>query len=85
MKFTLSWLKDHLDTDASLDQICEQIKDPKRNEGKDMDALVKHMAEDTLVGWAWAPGGDRTPAPGTQQEAGALVQAWVDTGAGCPD
>jgi phenylalanyl-tRNA synthetase beta chain len=25
MKFTLSWLKDHLDTDASLDQICERL------------------------------------------------------------
>ncbi len=25
MKFTLSWLKDHLDTDASLEVICEQL------------------------------------------------------------
>ncbi|EHS52574.1 Phenylalanyl-tRNA synthetase beta chain [Rhizobium sp. PDO1-076] len=25
MKFTLSWLKDHLDTDASLEQICERL------------------------------------------------------------
>ena len=25
MKFTLSWLKDHLDTDASLEQICETL------------------------------------------------------------
>ncbi|UPA24723.1 phenylalanine--tRNA ligase subunit beta [Shinella oryzae] len=25
MKFTLSWLKDHLDTDASLDEICEKL------------------------------------------------------------
>ena len=25
MKFTLSWLKDHLDTDASLDEICERL------------------------------------------------------------
>lgn len=25
MKFTLSWLKDHLDTDANLDQICERL------------------------------------------------------------
>ncbi len=24
MKFTLSWLKDHLETDATLDQICEK-------------------------------------------------------------
>ncbi len=25
MKFTLSWLKDHLETDATLDQICETL------------------------------------------------------------
>ncbi|MUZ62696.1 phenylalanine--tRNA ligase subunit beta [Agrobacterium vitis] len=25
MKFTLSWLKDHLDTDATLDQLCERL------------------------------------------------------------
>ena len=25
MKFTLSWLKDHLDTDASLEEICAKL------------------------------------------------------------
>jgi phenylalanyl-tRNA synthetase beta chain len=25
MKFTLSWLKDHLETDATLEQVCEQL------------------------------------------------------------
>ena len=25
MKFTLSWLKDHLDTSASLEEICEAL------------------------------------------------------------
>ena len=25
MKFTLSWLKDHLETQASLKQICEKL------------------------------------------------------------
>ena len=27
MKFTLSWLKDHLDTDASLSELCEALTD----------------------------------------------------------
>ncbi len=27
MKFTLSWLKDHLDTEASVDEICEALTD----------------------------------------------------------
>ena len=25
MKFTLSWLKDHLDTNATLAQICDRL------------------------------------------------------------
>ena len=49
----------------SLAQICEQIKDRARNGGRDMAALVQHMAEDSLVGWAWSPGAGRAPAPGT--------------------
>jgi hypothetical protein len=68
----------------SLGEICEQIKDPKRNGGKDMSALVRHMAEDTLVGWGWQPGTGRTPAPGTQAGFGALIKAWADNGAACP-
>jgi hypothetical protein len=40
------------------------IKDPKRNGGKSMEQLVEHMAEDTFVGWGWAPGAEREPAPG---------------------
>jgi hypothetical protein len=68
----------------TLAQICEQIKDPGRNGGKDMAALIKHMSEDSLVGWGWNPGVGRTPAPGTQQQFGALIKAWAETGAACP-
>jgi hypothetical protein len=68
----------------SLREICEQIKDPKRNGGKSMEQLVEHMAEDTLVGWGWAPGVGREPAPGTQKEFGELIRAWVESGASCP-
>lgn len=68
----------------SLAEICEQIKDPQRNGGKSLAALVHHMAEDSLVGWGWNPGVGRQPAPGTQKEFGALIKAWVDAGATCP-
>lgn len=68
----------------SLGEICEQIKDPERNGGKTMPELVHHMAEDLLVGWGWTPHKGREAAPGTQEEFGALIQAWVDTGAACP-
>ena len=68
----------------SLAQICAQIKDPERNGGRSLQDLIEHIGRDGLVGWAWAPGAGRTPAPGTQEEAGALVAAWVQTGAACP-
>ena len=69
----------------TLGEICAQIKDPARNGNRSVDALVEHIGEDHLVGWAWAPGYGRRPAPGTQKEAGALVEAWVKTGAVCPN
>ncbi len=68
----------------TLSQICAQIKDPAQNGGRSLETLVEHIGEDHLVGWAWAPGPGRQPAPGTQKEAGALVEAWVQTGAACP-
>jgi hypothetical protein len=68
----------------SLGQICAQMKDRNRNGGRSMEELVHHMGEDPLVGWAWKPGADREPAPGTQEEFGELIKAWVATGGGCP-
>jgi hypothetical protein len=68
----------------SLGAICEQLKDPARNGGKDMAAMIHHMAEDHLVGWGWNPGKGRTPAPGTQAEFGELFKAWSEAGAACP-
>ena len=68
----------------SLEEICQQIKDPERNGGKTMEQLVHHMAEDGLVGWGWHPGEGRRPAPGTQKEFGALIAAWAESGGVCP-
>jgi hypothetical protein len=68
----------------SIGEICAQIKDPARNGGRKPEDLIHHIGEDTLVGWAWAPGFGRAPAPGTQKEAGALVEGWVRSGAICP-
>jgi hypothetical protein len=65
-------------------EICTQIKDPARNGGRSLQQILTHVADDSLVGWAWAPGGGREPAPGTQKELGALIQAWLNTGAVCP-
>ena len=68
----------------SLGQICEQIKDRRRNGDKSLEQIVEHMAQDELVGWGWHPGLGRTAVPGTQKEFGALIKAWAENGAHCP-
>jgi cytochrome c5 len=69
----------------SARQVCEQVKDPKRNGGKSLADIVEHNAHDkNLVAWGWSPGSDREPAPGSQEQFGAIVAAWVETGAECP-
>jgi hypothetical protein len=65
-------------------EICAQIKDPARNGNRTIAQVVEHMSHDSLVGWAWSPGAGRTPAPGTQAQLAALLDAWVATGASCP-
>jgi hypothetical protein len=69
----------------SLADICMQLKDTSRNGGRTLDQIMKHAARDSLVGWAWKPGVGREPAPGNQASFGALMQAWADAGAACPE
>ena len=64
-------------------QICAQIKDPKRNGGKDMAALRVHL-EDPLVTWGWNPGAGRTPIPTPYAEFVAAWETWARAGAPCP-
>jgi hypothetical protein len=68
----------------TVSEICVQVKDPARNGGRTLAQIHDHMTNDSLVGWAWAPGFGRASAPGTQKELGALLDAWIKTGAVCP-
>lgn len=65
-------------------EICEQLKDPSRNGGRSLQDIQEHHAEDGLVGWGWKPGVGREAVPGTQEIFGALTQAWIESGAHCP-
>lgn len=60
------------------------MKDTNLNGGRDLALLQEHIAKDDLVAWGWKPGPGREPAPGSQEEAGKLTKAWIDTGAECP-
>lgn len=68
-------------TDA---QLCESIKDPKQNRGRNLDQLVEHLTEDKLVMWGWNPGEGRAPVPIPHHEFSVKVKAWQAAGAPCP-
>jgi hypothetical protein len=68
----------------SVREICEQIQDPFRNGGMSFDTLRRHIATDPVVAWGFQPGEGRQPAPGTQAQLAALIDAWIATGARCP-
>jgi hypothetical protein len=63
----------------TVGDICRQLKDTSRNGGRDLAMLQEHVAKDDLVAWGWNPGVGREPAPGSQESAGELVQAWINS------
>jgi hypothetical protein len=65
--------------------LCRQLKDPKQNGGRTLAALLNHVANDDLVGWAWNPGEGRTPPPLSRVETAAQMKVWVEGGAACPE
>jgi hypothetical protein len=66
-----------------LRALCEQLKDPARNGGKDLKALLHHVADDPLVLWGWAPGFGRKPVSMPHAEFVAAFKTWTDAGGPC--
>lgn len=66
-------------------ELCRQLKDPKLNGGKTLDALLKHVSEDSLVLWGWNPGDGRSQPPLSHDEFVVQFRKWLDNGAACPD
>jgi hypothetical protein len=64
-------------------ELCRSIKDPARNGGRSLAALVQHMTTDALVQWAWNPG-TRSAPPVSQFDFHEAVKRWAATGAACP-
>ena len=64
--------------------LCESIKDPAKNGGKDMAALRKHL-DDPLVQWGWAPGFGRAPVTTPRADFLAAFERWAAAGAPCPN
>lgn len=74
--------------DRSSVEICAQLRDPKRNGGRNADGLVQHILEDAkhggFISWGFKPGGGREPAPGGLQEHSIDMALWTSAGMPCP-
>jgi len=70
-------------------EICRQLRDPKRNGGRDAAGLVQHLlldaAQHGFIPWGWNPGGGRSPAPGSFEDHVRDVETWGAAGQPCPN
>lgn len=64
--------------------LCEALRSPARNGGRDGAALVEHMASDPLVLSGWTGGPLRQAPPVAHGVFVALVARWVEHGQPCP-
>jgi len=68
----------------SSHELAARLKDVRATNGKDLEAMVEHVANDPLVGWGWHPGASRAPVPIPRAEFVAAFRKWVDAGAPLP-
>ncbi|ELA8350196.1 hypothetical protein Q2Y29_002954 [Vibrio alginolyticus] len=84
-----------IERDMSAVELCELWLDPASNSNlvyrggrNDMKTFKKefehHVKDDPLVRWAWNPGAERSPAPGSHSEFVKAMSIWIDAGAPCP-
>ncbi len=65
--------------------VCDQLRDPDRNGGRDMLELAEHLGHDVILHWAWTPGGGREPAPYSLQDHVDDLLIWGVAGMPCPE
>jgi hypothetical protein len=70
-------------------EICAQLKDPKRNGGRDAVGLLEHLRHDaSLNGFiprGWEPGAGRSTPPGTFEDHVKDMALWAAAGQPCPN
>jgi hypothetical protein len=65
-------------------EVCQQVKDPARNGNRTVVEIARHVANDRLVAWGWAPGPGRSAAPYSAAEVATYLKLWDESGAPCP-
>ncbi len=64
--------------------LAEALKDPKKNGGRSLAEVRRHLALDPLVLWGWDPGVGRDAPPVPHAEFVEAFEAWVAGGAVSP-
>lgn len=74
--------------DRTSTEICQQMRDPERNGGRDAAGLVEHILHDAelfgFISWGFDPGPGREPAPGSLQTHLEDMAIWAAAGMPCP-
>lgn len=65
--------------------LCAQLHDREATGGRDLDGLLEHVNNESLVLWAWDPGGDRTTPPLSHDAFLEAFAVWVQGGGACPE
>ena len=65
--------------------ICNQLRDPALNGGRDAGQLAEHLNHDLILHWAWSPGPGREPAPYNLQAHVNDILIWGVAGMPCPN
>lgn len=64
-------------------EVCNQLRDPERNDNRTYLEIAEHLDHDLILHWAWKPGGGREPAPYSLQEHVNDVLIWGVGGLPC--
>jgi hypothetical protein len=65
-------------------ELGKRLLDKKHNGNRSPKDLVNHMANDSLVLWAWNPGKGRQKPPVDLAEWRKVLNEWLDNGAAIP-
>ncbi|PLS22696.1 hypothetical protein [Neptunicoccus cionae] len=68
----------------SAQTICNQLRDPELNGDRHYTEIAEHLGHDVILHWAWKPGGNREPAPGTLEAHIEDILVWGAAGMPCP-
>lgn len=66
-------------------ELCWQLHDVEATGGLDLEGLLEHVNHESLVNWAWDPGGDRSTPPLSHSAFLDAFATWVEGDGACPE